>query len=127
LKPSLDETWPSNGDLHELGREAQEHRRAWALVGGLSRRLLSERIHPGTGPSTEEQAERIHQLEEKIVKQRKFLAQLEECREFERETERLLVEHLDAISHFHTTAGERALRALDEHTQRKGPRPEEES
>jgi hypothetical protein len=116
--------WPSNGDLRELGREASEHRRSWALVGGLSRRLLSERTR--LGPSSEEQSERIHALEQKIVKQRKFLAQLEECRAFERETEALLVEALGIVLPF--TKGDvnaRLQRTLAAYEQRKGPRSQE--
>lgn len=122
----LDEReWPSNGDLRELGREAAEHRRSWALVGGLSRRLLSERTHPSSGPSSDEQSERIHGLESKIVKQRKFLSQLEECRAFERETEQLLIGTLEIISAGKGVAAEAARNVIAAYEQRKGPRSQE--
>lgn len=115
--------WPSDGDLRQMIRESVEHQRTWRLVGGLSERLIKERkANRFAGPSSPEQNERIHSLEQRIVKQKAMLAHLEECRAFEAETERMLVKALTWISQNY--AGDTTARqALAEFDKRKGPRP----
>lgn len=120
-----DEVWPDASELKVLTREASEHRRVWGIVGGLCNTLTNERAAKPY-PSSEEQNARIQSLEEKIVKQRKFLATIEGCREFEKETERLLVvtlAHIGDLGNDKKTMARMAEDALEEYRQRKGPRP----
>lgn len=119
--------WPDRTELSLLQREASEHKRAWGLVSGLTHALQRERTVKAP-PSTDEQNTRIAGLEEKIVKQRRQLAQLEECRAFERETEEYLTEALRLIcvpSNKNTASWLIAKNALGILKKRKGPRPQE--
>lgn len=120
--------WPADGDLRELVRESSEHRRVWAVVGGLSQTLLRERKTERPKPRVEQSA-RIHQLEQRIVKQKRAFTKLEECRAFERETEQLLADALQAIVDTGHTAKKDdtvnfAKDTLNILALRKGPRPE---
>jgi hypothetical protein len=122
--------WPDSSELTLLGREAGEHKRAWGLVSGLTKALQRERMVKAP-PSTPEQAQRIAHLEGKIVKQRHFLARLEECRAFERETEEILISALTYIAE--SNSAQRGAVVLQEQAKatlhffetRKGPRPQE--
>lgn len=128
MSRNTDAVWPDASEVRLLSREASEHRRAWGLVGGLCKTLISERGQK-VGPSSEDQKKRIAGLESKIVKQRKQLATLEECRTFERETEHFLAEALQAIVDTgHTAKKDDTVKfaqdMLDQLAVRKGPRPE---
>lgn len=138
----MSDNWPDDDALLQLVKESQEHQRSWALIRGLSKRLLDERgsesmlrkaggIEPHhnpkiTEPRPEGYLDKIRILEEKIVKQKHELTTIYECREFERETERLLVATLQRIATVYGGGGE-AMRdaaegALREYSLRLGPR-----
>jgi hypothetical protein len=128
VSKNTDVVWPDSSEVRLLSREAAEHRRAWGLVGGLCKTLISER-GVKLPPSSEDQNKRLAALETKIVKQRRQLANLEECRTFERETERLLAAGLQAIVETgHTAKKDDTVKfaqdMLDQLAERKGPRPE---
>lgn len=97
------EVWPEDEVLSMLVRESGEHKRAWALIAGLSKTILKERQAPErvsrklTGPRPETWEDRIQTLEQRIVKQKRALAVLEECRLFELESEQFLVDALTRI------------------------------
>jgi hypothetical protein len=119
--------WPADGDLRELVREASEHRRVWAVVGGLSQTLLRER-KTERPKARVEQNERIQHLEERIVKQKRAFTHLEECRAFEKETEQILSDALKLVCSPRNKDKETwliAKNALDILKKRKGPRPQE--
>ena len=133
-----DRVWPTNEDLVQYVKEGTEHRRAWALNIGLSKTLLAERkakpkpstrhTEKATGPKPQGYNAKIRELEHKIIQQKKQLRTLEvECRPFERETERKLVDTLESIRSY--TGGDMeymrlvAIEALIEHQTRLGPRP----
>ena len=144
----MSDDWPDDDALLQLVKESAEHKRAWALIAGLSKRVLQEReawsmlrkaggIPPHYDASSHRAkpignrprgyADHIHELEDKIVKQKEQLRELNACREFEAETERLLVAALEKIiktSDWHTM-GLYARDALAENLKRKGPRPAE--
>ena len=126
--------------LTQLAHEAAEHQRVWGIVTALTEQLVLSRkevdlldglveqqFRSPYNPREDEQNARIHRLEQKIVKQRKTLKNLEECRLFERETEQLLVIALENISMAPSKASAlvRANDALVDHDNRKGPRPQE--
>jgi hypothetical protein len=95
---------------------AQAQRR----VASLAEHLLNERrVH-------DDRVERIARLEERIVKQKRALSDLEQCRLFERQTERMLEEalRLAAAEHSATRARIIANDALEELYRRRGPRPD---
>lgn len=123
--------WPAKEDLVQYIRESAEHKRVWALVSGLSRALQHEREgNPRVGRDTalvSNYVDRIQDLEAKVIAQKAMLNQLEDCRTFERETERLLIETLKIIDHATSreSAAQQARRALIVNSQRKGPRPAE--
>jgi hypothetical protein len=123
--------WPSDKELVMFTREASEHCRAWAFIAGLSKSLIAERraysehakradkIRP------ENYTDRIHDLETKVIKQKAALQRLEECRVFEAETERLLVDALVEIRDGNGSYNDSAYlaqRILVIHERRKGPR-----
>lgn len=123
----MSDLWPDDDDLLGLVRESQEHKRAWALIAGLSKTIMRERSveHPPheslkpIGEKPPNWTDIIHNLEEKIVKQKGHIRTLEECRVFEAESERLLVGALErAVVH----GGGTARLALDAHAERQGPR-----
>jgi hypothetical protein len=124
--------WPDDSDLVVLQREANEHRRAWGLVQGLSIALRKERWSTPPKPSEEAQNQRIHDLEMKIVAQKVALTNLEACRAFEAGTEALLVnlayelsaQLADPKGPTRSKLGRRAVEVLEEYAQRKGPRPD---
>ena len=124
--------------LTQLAHEAAEHQRVWGIVSGLTEQLvlkqrevelLDSMLAWRTTPSDllEEKNERIHQLEQKIVKQRTALKNLEECRLFERDTEQLLTAALHEVINGGplTKGAEVARKALEVHAERKGPRSQE--
>lgn len=125
------DTWPSDDDLSNLARDSGELRHAWALVQRLSKLLLAERTKKRpkaprglVGAKPEDWNERIQRLENKIVSQKKTITELEECRKFEAESERLLVHTLQIVAdnpsvHWSAAAQSR----LDAHARRQGPRP----
>jgi hypothetical protein len=127
--------WPRNEDLLQYAREAGEHKRAWALVAGLSKTLLAERrpvpkphtrhTQKATGPKPQGYDAKIQELEHKIIQQKKQLRILDECRTFERETERMLGDALRTIFGLNqkTDMIEVARNAIMDHQQRLGPRP----
>ena len=129
--------WPQNEDLLQYTKEASEHKRAWSLVAGLSKTLLAERrpraksstkhTDKATGPKPQGYDAKIHELEHKVVQQKKQLRVLDECRTFERETERLLIDALKAIFGLNqkTDMIEIARDAILQHMERLGPRDPE--
>jgi hypothetical protein len=161
----MGDTRPDDDELLALVKESREHSRAWVLVRGLANQLLGERAaRRGAARSTEigtvgpvcprgvSGAEgpcscspfiaKIHELEEKIGKQKRHLRTIEECRTFELETERLLVTALGEIkvmcrggAYFYGESDDRhrpqparvaehAAAALRQYETRHGPRPE---
>lgn len=123
--------WPTKDGLEALVKESREHERTWALVRGLSNTILRERTMTGVvvEPRSERDAERIKTLERSIVKQRGELKNLNECRTYEAETERLLVEALIGIASASNPVGMQiyAQDALREHEARiHAPRPKPE-
>jgi len=127
----MSDGWPDDDVLLMLVRESQEHKRAWALVAGLSKTILTERkVRPqrqpkelqGKRPETWE--DRMQSLERRIVKQRKALETMEECRKFEAETEGMLTEALVDIANTrnHSDAVVLAETMLNKYRQRLGPR-----
>lgn len=121
----MGDSWPEDEVLVMLVRESAEHKRAWALIAGLSKALIEERRYTVpdlpkhlVGKKPENWSDRIQTLEERIVKQRKQLAALED------ETEQMLVTALKEIQ-VRATGGaamicESILATFDE---RRGPRP----
>jgi hypothetical protein len=71
-----------------------------------------------------ERRARVHMLEEKIVRLKQEITKLQECRTFERETERYLEEVLQGITMFCSDpfVYYRAVDALDNLVRRRGPR-----
>lgn len=130
----MPDDWPDDDVLLMLVKESAEHKRAWALIAGLSKTVLKERKPPptstrhmakATGPKPGGYNEKIHELETKIIKQKRYLREVEECRAWEMETERLLVDALERIYSRDgdgTDAGEMARLSLAVHAKRRGPR-----
>ena len=118
--------WPSRGDLRELQREAQEHKRAWGIISGLSQRLQDAEIE------AEKRKHNVNnrqaELESRIRKQRVALARIEECRAWELGTERLLVQGLinilDTQWFGEDEVKDYAKALINQYEIRKGPRPE---
>jgi hypothetical protein len=122
--------------IDRLRHESAEYQRLWGVISSLTdwveqsaqeADVLDSLLDSTRALAGSEKNERIHQLEEKIVKMRAAIRKLEECRAFERETEQLLVQALDDIRHAPTKAS-MLIRANDAqcvHSDRKGPRPQE--
>lgn len=127
----MGDVWPEEHDLLALERESGEHRRSWALVAGLTKALREERAAKNTtrtsgklvGPKPESYDDRIRTLEAKLVSQKAVIRQLEECRAFERETEKMLVDALDRIARHAVWPQSVANVALRDYGNRLGPRP----
>lgn len=131
----MPDDWPNDDVLLMLVKESAEHKRAWALISGLSKTVLNERnarerqgkrFDRPIGEKPDNWADRIQHLERRLVKQRKHLAAVEECRVFERETEDMLVGVLKDIAHEYgdkPLAGKWATDALNDYLVRRGPRP----
>lgn len=121
--------WPADEDLAQFIKESGEHKRAWALIAGLSHALQNERAgHPRIdkdSPFLENYVNQIKELETKVISQKAVLRNLEGVRDYERETERLLVEAMVRIGQGRPADGPHiAVRALTVNHARKGPRPD---
>lgn len=132
----MHDDWPQNEDLLALVKESQEHTRAWALVRGVSKSLLSERkARPSNtkggkpvGDKPVDWADKVNDYERRIIGQREQLGRLEECRSWEAGTEQILIDALREIAatdrivsiDWAIFAAKEAVRKYD---QRRGPRP----
>jgi hypothetical protein len=125
--------WPTKQDLDTLEKESSEHDRAWRLVRGLVRALKEERLLKSgdkyrtpkfEGERPDDYNQNIRLLEQRILKRKQRLTELEECRAFEQETERILISAIhDALNEQDPATAKSLLeQAALTYTQRMGPR-----